>query len=138
MITVTREQVVAKAREYLGTPHKHHGRVKGGAIDCAGLLICVGKELGIVPQDFEDVNYKTKNDGTELDLMLHKFGFEIPVSKAKPGDILVMRVYQHPQHCGFKTDIGMIHSYDSVVEHIIDGPWPERIEKAFTLWAVKD
>jgi hypothetical protein len=44
----TRAQIIAKAREYLGTPFHHQGRLKGQRMDCGGLPLCVGEDLGML------------------------------------------------------------------------------------------
>lgn len=46
-----RKSVLAEAREWLGTPYRHMGRVKGcrGGVDCLTLLAEVYARAGIVP-----------------------------------------------------------------------------------------
>ena len=41
----TRAEVVNQARGYLGSPFVHQGRLRGRAIDCVGLLLCVFEDL---------------------------------------------------------------------------------------------
>lgn len=36
-----RNEVIAEARTWKGTPYQHRGRVKGVGVDCGGLLYCV-------------------------------------------------------------------------------------------------
>jgi hypothetical protein len=43
----TSADVVATARRYLNTPFAHEGRVRGRALDCVGLPICVAIDLGL-------------------------------------------------------------------------------------------
>lgn len=42
------EAIVAAAREWVGTPYRHQQRVKDWGVDCAGLILGVGIELGIL------------------------------------------------------------------------------------------
>lgn len=42
---MTRDQIVAEARRFLGAPWRRHGRSLAG-IDCGGLAFCVGEGLG--------------------------------------------------------------------------------------------
>ena len=44
-----RQLVVSEAREWLGTPFHHQGRVKGGGVDCAMLLAEIYHRCGLVP-----------------------------------------------------------------------------------------
>lgn len=138
MTSITRQQVVDKAREYLGTPHIHHGRLKGIGIDCAGLLICIARELGISEKDFNNTNYSPINNGSELLSEVLGKCHEIPNEDGRPADVVIMEVFRHPQHCGLLTDVGIIHSFNSVIEHIIDGPWQGRIRRTFVIDAVID
>lgn len=50
--TTTRQQIMDRARAYLGTPYRHHGRKLGEACDCIGLVAMVGKDLGVMDGDF--------------------------------------------------------------------------------------
>jgi hypothetical protein len=58
------EQILAAARSWLGTPWRHQGRLKGVAVDCGGLIIGVGKELGLL--DFDIRAYGRIPDGQQL------------------------------------------------------------------------
>ncbi len=46
MLTINRVEIVAVARSWLGTPWIHQGRLKDIGVDCGGLIISLGKELG--------------------------------------------------------------------------------------------
>jgi len=128
---MTGNDVVVCARDYIGTPHLHLGRLKGVAVDCAGLLLCVGKELNVVDENFDFVSYQERNDGSDLRRIIDMFCDEIETPE--PGDIFIMNVFENPQHCGFYTDNGIIHSLDKVVEHSLVGPWPNRIVSSHRL-----
>lgn len=117
---ITRQQVVDKGREYLGTKFQHQARIKGDRIDCAGLLICVGKELGLIDENFDFTNYDLLNDGADLKRIIELYADEIPISEMQSGDICIMMGGEYPQHCGFITDIGLLHCTRRVVEHAID------------------
>lgn len=130
-----RRKIVEKAREYLGTPFHHQGRLKGIGIDCIGLLSCVAHELGIFTKDH--TNYSRHPDGESLINELSKHLDEIPPSKMNIGDIIVFTISKrtkYPQHIGFVTDYGMIHTYQGsgkVVEHVLDDKWKRRICACF-------
>ena len=51
-----------------------------------------------------------------------------------PGDVLLMRFEQHPQHVALVTDTGILHAYAQVrkvVEHRLDSLWASRIVAAY-------
>lgn len=139
-MTITREQIVAKAREYLGTPFHHQGRVKKAGIDCIGLLVGVAKELGVFHYDRTD--YPRLPDGKSLMAELRKVLDEIKIEEARPGDVLVFwfsRSTRHPQHVGIKTDLGVIHTYEKC-RRVVEGPagkWTKNITHAFRFRGVK-
>lgn len=131
-----REQVVDVARRQLGVKHHHQGRVlrnemSVGALDCAGLLIEVYREVGIVPPDFQFTDYAKINDGSELHRILTYFGEEIAFEDRQPADCCSINVMGNPQHCGIFTDYGIIHSLTEVVEHHISDKMERRIHKCF-------
>jgi cell wall-associated NlpC family hydrolase len=110
----TRAAVVAEARTWLGTPWVHQHRVKGHAVDCAGLVIGVARTLGLVGPDFDVADYTRTPDGRLLDLCAAHMR---PVSRAamQPGDVVVVAVEHDPQHMGIVTPypggrLAMIHA----------------------------
>lgn len=136
---ITREQIIEKSREYIGTKYHKQGRLKKteedqGGIDCCGLLICVAKELGLTDYDIE--GYSDQPDGVSL---LKEFNSQCtPVKIPEPGDILIFRIRHFPQHCGIMSQIGghagVIHAYQSVGtvrEHILHDWWLCRVVAAY-------
>ena len=53
--TITRQQVVAEALSWIGTPYIKNGRVKGVGADCATILFCVYRNCGLVPREDEGI-----------------------------------------------------------------------------------
>jgi cell wall-associated NlpC family hydrolase len=49
-----REQIVEEARKYLGVRFRHQGRTVAG-IDCAGLILNVGNDLGLI--EYSETGY---------------------------------------------------------------------------------
>lgn len=132
---MTRNEIVAQARTWLGTPWHHQGRLKGVGVDCIGLVIEVLKELGIQTEDTTD--YSRFPDGKSLqEAMARHF---VEADKPQPGDILLMRVTKMPQHVGFVTDKGVIHSYygAGVVETGLGKNWKERVVAAYSVPGVE-
>jgi len=98
---VTPADVVEAARAHLGTPWQHQGRLPGVALDCGGLVICVGRELGLLPPDWDVPAYPRHPDGSLMgycDAVLHRRG------APAPGRVLVLAMRNDPQHLGIVAD----------------------------------
>lgn len=99
-----RHLIVNKAREFLGTPYHHQGRVKGAGIDCAGLVICVAHELKLSEYDLD--NYPKESDGVELQQLFSENA--ISARQLDIGNIILLKIKKVPQHCGiiaFKDNV---------------------------------
>lgn len=111
---MTRADVVAEARKWLGTPWVHQHRAKGQAVDCAGLIICVARDLGLLPADFDLNGYSRMPDGTLL-AVCDEHMDRIERSAMQPGDVLLMATEHDPQHMGILGDyrhggLSLIHA----------------------------
>jgi cell wall-associated NlpC family hydrolase len=147
-----RAAIESKAREYLRTPFRDHGRRKGQGVDCVGIVLCVGEELGLCYKDGRQIRHDDFLDYGRfpvLDQMkkeAHKV-FELKIARPatialahlEPGDILIMRAPHQVHHMAIVTRLqgrpGMIHAYGSmgkVAEHIISEQWLRRIEGVFS------
>jgi cell wall-associated NlpC family hydrolase len=140
-VIATRAQVVECAREYLGTRWHHQGRVKGVGVDCAGLLICVARELGLA--DVHVHNYSPHPDGT-LEMVCAEHMQQINPREALPGDVLAFTFVNLPQHLGIVASqagvLTIIHSYaeaKKVVENSIDPVWRPLIRGAYRIPGVE-
>lgn len=49
----TREQIVAEARRWIGTPYHKRGQIRGVGCDCGTLLYCVLRDVGVIAPDNE-------------------------------------------------------------------------------------
>lgn len=127
-----KKYILWTARQWVGTPYHHQGRVKGVGCDCIGLIIGVCQEIGLINFDF--TNYERTPDGTAMMQELEKHC--TPTNNPEPGDLLVFRIKRNPRHVGLLTDGGIIHAYQSagkVVEHSLDQWWSDRVIGAFVL-----
>lgn len=118
--------VVREARSWIKTPFVHQGRVKGRAVDCAGLVVGVSRAFGWPVDDLYGYARTPHADTLRQQLEAQA----VPVSAAEPGDIYLMRFEREPQHLGIASDIGVIHAFSSVgmvVEHALDCKWQRRI-----------
>lgn len=108
------EDVVAYARECLGTPFHHQGRVVGkdGGLDCVGVLIHIAKRCGRTPQDKQA--YPRTGDGAALRRCLADNGLSLLSQEEdhRAGDVLLFRVdsRRSPGHVGVRTSDGLVQA----------------------------
>lgn len=135
-----RKEIIDFAKTFLGCKFHHQGRVRAG-LDCAGLVILVGKEIGSPIEDTR--RYGRRPTQGVIVGQLEKTLERIDPEEAEPGDILVFWVTRRgfDQHLAIKTFYGMIHTYMDVglvVETVYDGYWQDRIMTAFRYNGVTD
>jgi hypothetical protein len=127
--------IVAIARETIGTPWQHQGRIAGLAMDCAGVPVHVAKRLGV---SFEDItNYGRLPMPDEMKRALDKNLVRVAKAEMQPGDVAWLKFEVEPQHFGIIGNylyggLSLIHAYngvglDRVGEHRIDDAWHQRI-----------
>ena len=103
--TITRAQVVQAARAWLGTPFHHQARVKVVGVDCVGLVIGVGRELGLCAPDFDVPPYARTPDGASLMHQAAGLMRRLPIdSVLEPGQVIVVALGGEPQHLGILGD----------------------------------
>jgi cell wall-associated NlpC family hydrolase len=123
----TRPDVVRVARSYLGTPYAHMGRKPGVGLDCAGVLICVGRDLGLVPPDFDVPAYSPNPDGHSLiDWCEQHLGPRVAQEALEPGIALIVKAQVHPQHLGILGDYA--HGGLSIIHSALNAQPPRVIE----------
>lgn len=132
---MTAAAVIAAARDCLGTPFAHQGRVVGVGLDCAGLAVHAVRAAGVDVLDFAGYG-RTPNKGhlvAALDAqpMLARLA---NISDRAAGDILLMRFLGEPQHVGICTGAGIIHAYEAVrmcCEHDLCSKWAARVVRVY-------
>lgn len=117
----TRHQIVDTARSWLNTPWVHQGRLPPFALDCAGLLICVARQLKLVAVDFDVTGYRRQPDGTMIDICSQ---FMVPIDDFRLGAAIVVSIRGEPQHLGIIGD----HSHGGwSIVHASNGCHPARV-----------
>lgn len=112
-----RQAIVKEAQSWLGTPFAHFQCCKHAGVDCAHLIIGVGKEVGIFPPDFSVPYYSPQwlldKKATLLLETLAWAGFtEKPPKERLAGDVLVFEVGAVECHVGICVGAGeMIHAH---------------------------
>lgn len=105
--------VVTAARGLIGTPYHHQARLPGVGIDCAGVLIVVGRQLGLVAPDFDVTGYSRVPDGVALSAYCeqHMVRMRAPVIG---GAVLASWKDGPPQHlgvvAGYQGGLSFIHA----------------------------
>jgi cell wall-associated NlpC family hydrolase len=131
---MTRAQIIETARELIGTPWVHQGRMPGVGIDCAGVIVHILRANGI---DYDVAGYAYAPDGT---LTFHADACLKRITKDtyQPADVLVFRIKRLPQHVALVTDHGILHSYNrgagtlsKVVETGLTDQWRGHIIAAY-------
>lgn len=137
---ITGHEIVVKARQFIGTPYHHLGRVKGAGIDCVGLIVGIGKELGLINEDYKRyTKHPAKHILTD---QLERSSLK-PVDKPAIGDIIIFWISpktRAPQHMGIKSERGIIHVHAGVgrvVEHALDVRWRRRVCGAYRYKGIK-
>lgn len=115
-ITDQRTTFILAALDYLGTPYRHRGMVKGAGVDCLTLIVCAGQAAGVLghidlPPYGREFNLH-RGDETYLDGLL---GFTHEVELPKPGDIALWRFGRCFSHAAIVVEWPMVvHAH---VEH---------------------
>ena len=129
---MTADDILTAARSCLDTPFRHQGRIPGLALDCAGLVVSVAKEIGA---DYIDrPGYSRNPSGGLLESALDDQPCLERVTDRQPGDVLLMRFAGEPQHLAIFTGDNIIHSYESVgkvCEHRMADVWAVRIVRVY-------
>lgn len=132
---ITKGEIVAIARETIGTPYRHQQRINGLALDCAGVPVHVARRLGL---PFDDVvGYGRLPVPHEMRTALDKSLVRVARSAMQPGDVVWIKFELEPQHFGILGDyvhggLSLIHAsngagINKVVEHRLDEQWRSRI-----------
>jgi NlpC/P60 family putative phage cell wall peptidase len=143
---LTRNQIVAEARTWLGTPYRHQASLKGVGCDCLGLVrgvwrALLGDEPERAPPYSRDWAEASGEEAFAHAARTHMVGIE-PL-QFQPGDVLLFRYAPHypAKHAGIVSAPGrMIHAHDgaAVAEVAITSWWRRRLAYAFRFPGVSD
>ena len=137
---VDRQDIIDAAREFIGTPWHHQGRLKGVGVDCVGLISLVSKQLSIPINDY--TTYSRYPIGDRLLGELEAGGLS-RVEEPHVGSVLVFWLERpsKPQHTAFLTDKGILHAWYTarkVVEHSLTEWWTEHVHSYWDLPGVRE
>jgi cell wall-associated NlpC family hydrolase len=120
-----RAEVVTCARTWIGTKYQHQARVKGVGVDCAGLVIGVARELGLIAPDWDVQGYARQPDGSSLIGWCGESMKAIRRDQMQPGDVVVVAFDSAPGHMGIVGDylhggLSIIHSLGITSKCVIE------------------
>lgn len=84
------ELMFTRALEWIGTPFRHQGRIKGESVDCAGLLIGVQRE--VFGTDWDFTSYREIATTDEARVWLEHFCDQV-LDQAEAGDLMLFERY---------------------------------------------
>jgi cell wall-associated NlpC family hydrolase len=132
-------EVIAIARETIGTPYRHQGRVNGVALDCAGVPVHIAQRLSITLTPY--TQYGRTPVPLEMRAALDAHLTRVAKTDLQLADVVWIRFSREPQHLGIVADyplggFSLIHAYNGaglnkVVEHRLDLQWLSRIVAAW-------
>jgi len=143
---LSRERVVALARDWCGTPYRHQASLKGAGCDCLGLIRGIyrtlyGREPETPPPYSPD--WAEVGRGETLVMAARRNLIERPAAAALPGDILIFRVRPSApaKHTGIVLPRGcLVHAYAprGVRQEPLSPWWRRRIAYAFAFPGLED
>jgi NlpC/P60 family putative phage cell wall peptidase len=136
---ITRDAILAEARDWLGTPWRHRASEKHAGVDCLGLLRGVWRAvIGPEPEALPDYSPAWDEPGRELLLLaLGRHFVNVARADARPGDLLVFRMAPGApaKHVAVLEHGGrIIHAYwaRAAVESRLAPWWRDRLAAAFS------
>jgi NlpC/P60 family putative phage cell wall peptidase len=141
---MTRDDIVASARGWIGTPYRHQASCKGAGCDCLGLLRGVWRDLlGEEPETVPPYTPDWSEPQRDERLWRAAARCLAPVSDQarpfRPGEVLLfrMRASTVAKHLGIVGQGGaspsFIHAYSAhgVAESPLSLPWRRRVAVRF-------
>lgn len=126
-----REDIVAEARTWIGTPFHHQGRLKGVGADCGGVPVGVAQALGLTWAD--TVGYARTPSRAQFRATIERAWIPIARSDVLPGDLMSFAFCFEEQHLAIVSQLNplrIIHAWEDsgkVVENDLDAVWARRL-----------
>lgn len=125
-----RDEIVAAARGWIGTPYLHQASLKGAGTDCLGLIRGVWRDvMGDEPEQppAYEPGWAEMGAGEAMAEAARRHLREIPCTDYQAGDVLLFRWRAHlpAKHAGIavSTD-AMVHAQEgAAVTEVALSPW---------------
>jgi len=137
---MTIDDILSAARQCIGTPFRHQGRLIGFGLDCAGVAIHVARQIGVAHLDVSGYGRTPANGHLERSLDSQPCLERVALGDRKSGDLLLMRFASDPQHLAICAGDTIIHAYESVgqcCEHRLSSMWAARIVRVYRFRGVE-
>jgi NlpC/P60 family putative phage cell wall peptidase len=130
---LSRSDIVAEARAWIGTPYRHQASLKGVGCDCLGLVrgvwrAVIGDEPQAAPAYSRDWAEATGEEALAQAARAHLI--EIAPEQFAPGDVLLFRYRDcYPaKHAAIVSALAMmVHAHDgAAVAEVAIAPWWRR------------
>ena len=136
---MTRDDIVAAARGWIGTPYLHQASLRGVGADCLGLVRGVWRELlGAEPEALPAYapGWAEMGGGETMAEAARRHFVEIPYTEYQAGDVLLFRWRAHlpAKHAGIAVPGGaMVHAQEQafVTEAALSPWWQRHLAFAF-------
>lgn len=128
-VEVTREDIVAEARSWIGTPFLWQASVRGKGCDCKGLIAGIARHLGL--PEAESIAAKIANYDRAFKPEQLIAGLEASMIRThdpKPGDVVAIVIepnrYTLPRHLALLTsETRIVHCYGlGAIKRVIEVP----------------
>lgn len=140
-----RHDILAAARDWIGTPYLHQASVKGAGCDCLGLIRGIWRDLyGVEPETPPPYSPDWAEAGGKETLLsaAQRHFAPIPIIEAGAGDLVLLRWRPAlpAKHAGLLTGPDtLLHAHDgAAVTEIPLGLWRRRIAFSFRFPGVID
>lgn len=145
-MSISQQQIVDSARDWLGTPYRHQASLKHVGADCLGLLRGVWRELvGQEPRALPaySPHWAEAQGGEQLRDAAAEFLVETAENALQPGAVLLFRFAPNlpAKHCGIYTgENTFVHAQERVgTVEVSFGPWwQKRLCNSFQFPNVSD
>ena len=131
---MTIDDILTAARQCLGTPFRHQGRLVAFGLDCAGVAIHVAREIGAGVIDVSGYGRTPAHGQLARSLDSQPCLERVFLEDRQAGDLLLMRFSSDPQHIAICAGETIIHAYEAAgkcCEHRINDLWAARIVRVY-------
>ena len=107
-----RDEIIAEALTWLGTPYQHAQMVKGAGVDCGMILVGIFSAVGLIPPEFRPKPYAPdwhmhRSEEKYLD-QIKGFAHEIERNQAQRGDVVVFKFGRTFSHGAVIIDASLV------------------------------